>query len=239
MPILGGELLDDSSSYLWWRPLRHGASSSARFVDLSANNPFTMPGVAHRVAGWRAGQVTIKEPDHGSTPPPLIPDVGNYPVRLEKQVLSDRLPSPSWPEPRSATSLRPPTVTRFCGHGTPASECWACLPSSPLLPGALCSGGVLLPPSLLLRPHVPVSCPPAHFPFHGYSVGLTDARPSPLWPPTLQRSPPPVRRKAGCVHAPNSFRNRTSHRPIGRGLAPSFTTVALSTPSTGALSGRW
>ena len=23
-----------------------------------------------RVAGWRAGQVTIKEPDHGSTPPP-------------------------------------------------------------------------------------------------------------------------------------------------------------------------
>ena len=26
--------------------------------------------VLGRVAGWRAGQVTIKEPDHGSTPPP-------------------------------------------------------------------------------------------------------------------------------------------------------------------------
>ncbi len=24
-----------------------------------------------RVAGWRADQVTVKEPDHGSTPPPI------------------------------------------------------------------------------------------------------------------------------------------------------------------------
>jgi len=54
---------------------------------------------ADRVAGWRAGQVTIKEPDHVSTPPPLIPDVGNCPVRLEEQALSDRLPDPPQPVP--------------------------------------------------------------------------------------------------------------------------------------------
>src|SRR6516164_8436942 len=49
-------------------------------------------------------------------------------------------------------------------HGTPASACWPCFSSAPLLPGTLCSGGVLLPPSSLLRPHAPVSCPPANFP---------------------------------------------------------------------------
>ena len=54
---------------------------------------------------------------------------------------------------------------RFCYHGIPASVCAGpCVPSSPPLPGALCFGGVLLPPSLLVRPHAPVSCPPANFP---------------------------------------------------------------------------
>ena len=54
---------------------------------------------------------------------------------------------------------------RFCYHGIPASVCAGpCVPSSPPLPGALCFGGVLLPPSLLIRPHAPVSCPPANFP---------------------------------------------------------------------------
>ena len=61
--------------------------------------------------------------------------------------------------------MRPPTVMRFCYHGIPASVCAGpCVPSSPPLPGALCFGGVLLPPSLLIRPHAPVSCPPANFP---------------------------------------------------------------------------
>ncbi len=42
--------------------------------------------------------------------------------------------------------------------------------------------------------------------------------------------PSPVRRRAGCVHTPNFFRNRTGHHPRKRDLALSVSTVALSTP---------
>ncbi len=77
---------------------------------------------------------------------------------MEKQVLGGRLPGPPWPEPRSATSLRPPTVMRSCNHGTPASVCAGRVsPHHPYSQGPFASGDVLLPPSLLLRPHAPVS----------------------------------------------------------------------------------
>jgi len=75
----------------------HRAKASIVYVRPSTKNPNFLS--ADRVAGWRAGQVTVKEPDHVSTPPPLIPDVGNCPVRLEEQALSDRLPDPPQPVP--------------------------------------------------------------------------------------------------------------------------------------------
>jgi hypothetical protein len=95
---------------------------------------------------------------------------------------------------------------RSCGHGPPASACWPCVPSSPLLPGVLCSGDVLLSPSSLLRPHAPVSCPPTNFPPRGYIAGLTGARPSLLCIPGLATVPPPLRRRAPPGHPPDSSR---------------------------------
>src|SRR5712691_7344939 len=45
-------------------------------------------------------------------PAPYQPDGGISPVRLEEQVLAGSLPDPPWSEPRSATSLLPPTAMR-------------------------------------------------------------------------------------------------------------------------------
>lgn len=119
-----------------------------------------------RVAGWRAGQVTIKEPDHGSTPPPInrtagFPQSGwksrhsvaAFPI-LPSLYLGERLVccnlqrrSGSWRQPECVISTR----TLSFSH--------ACLP-----PEALCSDGLLSPSSLLVRPHAPVSRPPTNFP---------------------------------------------------------------------------
>jgi hypothetical protein len=41
----------------------------------------------------------MKEPDHVSIGPPIIPDSGISPVRLEEQALSRSLPDPSQPVP--------------------------------------------------------------------------------------------------------------------------------------------
>jgi hypothetical protein len=91
-------------------------------------------------------------------------------------------------------------------HGPPASACWPCVSSSPLLPGALCSDGLLSPSSLLLRPHAPVSYPPANFPPRGYIAGLAGTRPSLLCIPGLATVPPPLRRRAPPGHPPDSSR---------------------------------
>ena len=65
-------------------------------------------------------------------------------------------------------------------------------------------GCTLLPPSLLLRPHAPVSCPPANFPPRGYIASLTDRRPSPRCISGLATMPPPLHRRAPQRHPPDS-----------------------------------
>ena len=93
--------------------------------------------------------------------------------------------------------------------------CWPCVPSSPLLPGALCSGDVLLSPSSLVRPHAPVLAPPANFPPRGYIAGSMKPRPSPLCLSGLATVLPPIRRElpggicptlpqGSCLHRNNS-----------------------------------
>ena len=65
-------------------------------------------------------------------------------------------------------------------------------------------GCTLLPPSLLLRPHAPVSCPPANFPPRGYIASLTDRRPSLRCISGLATMPPPLHRRAPQRHPPDS-----------------------------------
>jgi hypothetical protein len=88
--------------------------------------------MACRVARRRAVRVPSRSL---STFPPrstIIPDGGISPVRLEEQVLNGSLPDPPWPEPRSATSLLPPTAMRCvitelqplrAGRGSPHRPC--------------------------------------------------------------------------------------------------------------------
>jgi len=145
--------------------------SSAWCAERFGRNPYEHG----RVAGWRAGQVTIKVPDHGSTPPPNHPGSGISPTRLEADVPSGQ-PLPFCHSPactrasqqfavafgsNKVTGLflrRGPSPSRS-GHSRRLS------PShSPRRPGVLRSGGLLSPPSSLLQPHASVSRPPAHFP---------------------------------------------------------------------------
>ena len=80
------------------RPRSGGCVAAGRRRLSPVPAPAFSPFRAHRVAGWRAGQVTVKEPDHGSTPPPNIPDVDISPVRLKADVPGGR-PSPSHSSP--------------------------------------------------------------------------------------------------------------------------------------------
>jgi hypothetical protein len=82
-----------------------------------------------RVAGRRGNRGTIKELGSGSSPPPNIPDVRISRIRLKEQALDGSLPGPPWTEPRKASSLLPPH-TMTASHGSPASACWPCRPSS-------------------------------------------------------------------------------------------------------------
>jgi hypothetical protein len=100
---------------------------------------------------------------------------------------------------------------RFCYHGIPASVCAGpCVPSSPPLPGALCFGGVLLPPSFLVRPHAPVSCPPANFPLTVISPASRARDLTYFASQTLRRAAAPLRRRAPRGHLPDSSHPRRS-----------------------------
>ena len=136
-----------------------------------------------RVAGWRADQGRINQPGHGSTPPPINRTAG--------------FPQSGWKSRHSVAAF--PTLPSLClgerlvccnlqrrsGSGRQL-ECiistrTLSFSNACLLPEALCSDGLLSPPSLLLRPHAPVYRSPPHFPVvAGYSVGLMNERPSPL-----------------------------------------------------------
>ena len=119
-----------------------------------------------------------------------LPDIEFSPVRLKADVPGGQ-PSPSHSSPactRAGHGLRWPSgaidyrpLSRRGHSPANAGHSRRLSPSrSPRRPGALRSSGLLSPASLLLRPHVPVSCPPAHFPPCGYSAGLTGKRPSPF-----------------------------------------------------------
>ena len=136
-----------------------------------------------RVAGWRADQGRINQPGHGSTPPPINRTAG--------------FPQSGWKSRHSVAAF--PTLPSLClgerlvccnlQRRSGSGRQLECIISTPtlsfsnacLLPEALCSDGLLSPPSLLLRPHAPVYRSPPHFPVvAGYSVGLMNERPSPL-----------------------------------------------------------
>ena len=117
--------------------------------------------------------------------------------------------------------------------------CWPCVPSSPLLPGALCFGGVLLPPSLLIRPHAPVSCPPANFPLTVISPA-SRARDLPYFASqTLRpcdRAAAPLRRRAPRGHLPDSSHPRRSC--LRREDTGSALSISRKLPSRGETSRR-